>query len=444
MDKIDCQEGLRQSSLMAPSFQLKAPLRASLILVSGAVLQRLSNLGLIALLTFVLTAEDYGRYSLFASLLSLVPLLASWSLQTAAQRLTFDYDSPLDRASFLKSNLVFSLLLSAFNLGLLFLVFSSIRSLDPWKEGLTSLFLPLVLLCGFLTVIIEFSRVHMRIEGRLFSYNTLTLLQHFGLLVLCFAMSRLLEIQAQHVYVAYALSLLLSSLYGLWHSLPKLRQGHLQGFVLRDSLRFSGPLALHGLAGWLIAHSGRWVGAQSLSLESMAPYFLIVQGVSVLQMLSGTLLDARVPDLGKHITAGDYKGAKQVIHQALLLSGSLCLLAFILGAFLLYVFPFPLPEHFRISPTLYLLALAITLIETLYVRGIQLLTLVKKTEIQFFITLFSGSLTLALSWIFVRRNPSVEALLTAYLLGSSCQCLLTNLISTRYTRLEKGSVNEPR
>jgi O-antigen/teichoic acid export membrane protein len=425
--------------------------------VGAGFVQRVAGFLLVPILIATLPAETYARYGLLTSAVGLLVPLLSLNLHLAPQRLYFDCFDLEGRRRLLRlcagaglggavlGSVVLVLLLQLSGIG------------DPITGGRLPL-QALVLLVVLAVVPMEFAAALMRIEGRAGAFVLLAGLQGFGLLGGYLALAGVGGDGLLRVLLAYALAYGATAVAGTLYALPRLiRPIPADGAPppgdaspaavpspaagpspvtgaspaagacpdLAAITRFAWPTALHLVALWGIMFSGRWIGALFEPLSNLAAYTLVTQVVGITAIFSRALFSARLPEIGSAFGGGDRQGGMRIINTTVAAALALTLLIYAGAAAVLFGLRLNLPAGYAPSALLLGLAAGASLFDTLYLRGIQGLTALKRTGRQAAATMTAGGATIALSFLLAARWGDL-GLASALAAGFGLQALLSN------------------
>lgn len=193
------------------------------------------------------------------------------------------------------------------------------------------------------------------------------------------------------------LGLLLSSGIALATHASLLRQGRVRAVALRQAVAFTAPISLHLWALSALTMVGQWIGTTHLSLAEMAPYVLLCQIVALVQQAPRIVFQALQPEIGEAFAAGDLAAASGRVRMAARWAVLIVLLAYVGGAVILYQTLIPLPVSYRPPVGLLAIGLLSNLADAVYLRGVQVLVMAKRTARQARVSVAAAALTTLVS-----------------------------------------------
>lgn len=395
--------------------------------LAAQFIQRAANLILLPLLITQMSAEQFSRYGLLSTLFLIIGAIFTLNIHLAPARLIFDSDVPQKRADLLFTSLTGMLLMFAAWSVVVLIALQGSNIQDPVTQG--NFFVQLaVLLCVAALRISDFGTVLMQVEGKAALFATTAVVRQMGLLGAFYGLSYLLT----DAFIAFVLAFLVSSIAAMSVSLryvwQRIRQGRFQKTWFYQSLDYAAPTAIHLIAIWFIQSSGRWIGTRYMTLEELAPYTLITQIVLIVTMFSRAFFSARAPEIGAAFGAHELQKGMRVINSTVILTLPFLLLGYVALYILTYVLQVDLPLDYR--PTILLMAFAvvINIFDLIYLRGIQTLGGLKKNHAQAIATVFSGIVTILISFPLAAAFSDI-GLIIAMTLGYGVQAISSNLMA---------------
>ena len=398
----------------------------------SSILQRAAGFLMVPVLIATASPDLFTRYGLLVSAFAILVPLFSLNVHLAPQRLYYDYQHRREQASFLATTLMASVGFTGIGL-LLLLAFSPLLIPgDPLTTGRFDFKVGLALVVVMM-VAVQFSTMLARVKGRANTYALLTGAQGVGLLLAFLALYTIRAADFQSLLLAFLAANLLAAFIGLRYAAPHLREARLSAALLKQAVAFSWPTSIHLLALWGITYSGRWIGTQFMSLEALAPFILVTTIANAAAMLPRALYDARMPDIGTAFAQGRRRDGARLIRS--ITYTSLGLLALVYGGLfvLLYGVGLDLPPAYRPTLSLLLLAALASMFDTVYLQGVQVLVALKKTGTQAAATVFSGLLTIVLSFVLARSYGDL-GLIAAVVAGFAVQAAVSCLLAQRRLR----------
>jgi O-antigen/teichoic acid export membrane protein len=389
-------------------------------------MQHAAGLGLLLLLVAKLSPEEYTRFGLLTTVYTLLVPVVSLNLQIAASRLFFDEGTAEGRASVLSTSLIGALVLGLIGTALLLAILFVSGDTDPVTRGSTTLRLAIAstVLCMIVT---QFGGTLYRVTGEAFSFLVLICLQAWGLIIAVLLVAPTVG-GVPGLIFGYLAAQAVAAVFVLRGTIARFGPLRLDFRVLARSFEFSWPTAVHLVAFWAIAASGRWIGTSALSLASMTPYVLVTQLVAVVGGFQRALFDSRLSVVAAGFASNNLSHARAVIVRTMAVGAALALAIYGLLAAVLYLFPTLLPPTFRPTPMLLALAAGATLMDALYLRGVQILHFSKRTKRQAAGTIGAGGLTVLLGLVLV-GSYGVEGLLAALVAGVALQAAFANALA---------------
>jgi len=392
----------------------------------AVLIQQVAGVALLVLLIHRLSPQEYTRFGLLTSVYTLLVPLVSLNIQLAPSRLFFDETTAEGRAAAIGSALFGGLALGAAGTLLCLGILYAAQWGDPVTFGSWGLRLGVAgtILCIIIT---QFGATLYRVIGSGISFVVMISMQSIVLILAFLLLSDITSgvpslVWSYLIAQGAAASLVLHTGFFRWGR-PRVR---LQ--AVRSAVRFTWPTAVHVLALWAVVGSGRWIGALSLTLESMTPYVLITQLVAVVGAFQRGFFDARIPAIASGFASQDPVRARAVISRTAVLAGAVGLVFYASLAIVLIAVPSILPSSFR--PTMLMLGLATlaSLLDASYLRGVQILHYSKRTGHQAVATLCAGALSVLLALLLV-ETLGVEGLLAALVAGVGLQALFSNALT---------------
>lgn len=401
-------------------------LRSSAYVVISMVYRALGLL-LVPLTVGLLTAEEFSRYGLMSSVIVLLTYALSFNIHVAPGRLFFDYDDQNEQSMLLSTTLLAASGLALLGL-LAILGFIKLNGIeDPISTGSIDIQV-LIALAILSTVWFQFSVTVMRIEGNVVYYGAVHILQRVVLIGGFIALHFLMTDTFRALVIAYSCSTLLSGAGGIYHCRSHLNIDRLSRRILRVAIRFSAPTTVHAVALWAVMSSGRWIGALYMSLEDLAPYTLVTLFFGLVSMFPRALFEARVPAIGTTFAKRNYTEGRRIINVTVLASVFITLSIYAVTFVLLFLFGVRLPDAYMPTPLLIVFASAANVFDTIYLRGIQILTATKRTGTQAMVTILSGLLTVVGSFFLVSAYGD-SGLVAAFTGGLFVQALGANIVA---------------
>lgn len=410
------------------------------ILSSGSLLQsglyvganlvnRALGFVLLALLVATLSPSAFTRYGLLSSIVPLLVYMLSANIHLAPQRIYFDQEDTADRFSLLFSS--FALACFTAVLGSVF-VFALLRGLEidgPLTMG-SGVLQALVLFSVWATIGYQFTLTVSRILGEGGVYTALLNVQRVGTIAMFVGLVWLGDADFISIALAYLVGFAIAGAVGLARYRSMLAAGRWKRHLAVQSLRFSWPTAIHGIAIWGIASSGRWIGSFFIPLDELASYTLITAFSGVVSSLSSALFEARIPDIGQSFASGDYNQGRKVIDSATLLALALVTLSHLGLAGVVALFGARLPAEYAPSPLLILVSALTSLLITLYLRATNMLIALKRTRQQAGASVLAGILAVIgnLWLVYYFGKPG---LLAGLIMGWSLQAGFTGAVAER-------------
>lgn len=414
-------------------------LRRTLLYLVGFGLQRVSTLLLVPLLVSHLPPEDFTRYGLFVSFITLAVPLASMRLQTAPARLLFDYEAAPDRAS-----LIYTCMIGGAALALIVLLGLQVSLLAGWVDDPIAgslLWLQLaVLACCFGRVVAEHATILVRALGNAKLFLVLTSVEGAVLV----GVAALGYWQKQNLYttsvVAFTLSALIAGAVGVWLTHEHRVGATFRWPMLKAGFDYSWPTALNLVTAWFVAQSGRWVGASVLPLESMANYTLVALLMVIIGMVARTVYEALRPELGKAFAQGNNTLGMQLINKAHWMALAAAVLSW--GGIIVvwYLAASRLGPHYQPHLPLLLTAVAAGLIDCFAVKYLTALLSLKQSMDQLKSGIVASAISLVASlWLVVQWGAI--GLMIGAMIGFLAQTIITRrMVQATLRRLAAATV----
>lgn len=399
------------------------------VYILTAILQRLANFFLMALLLKCMLPEDFSRYGLYTGTIMLITPLFSMNLHLAPGRLIFDYDQEhrTERANLLTSALGGALGLASLSLGVTCIALVLLGLNDPLTAGSTSIKVMVALTILF-NLTCDFTLSLMRALARPWIRLCIVLLQSYGVLAMLLLVSMESRIGFKSFLICQLLTAAMAGTVALSYSRPTMKGGKWEKSKIKDAFLYSSPTVVHLAAAWGIQYSGRWIGSLFIDLGQLAPYTLATQLINIIAMFSRSIFDAQIPTIGECFAKGRRReGKKVLLDTSLFCSGTLALLY--LGIFLLVnVLGISLPRGYQLSGFILWIAFATNVFDLIYLRNSHLFAAEKKTHMMAVGTIVSGCLAMAANFV-LAKNFGVNGLMLAMLAGMACQALVTSYLA---------------
>jgi len=374
------------------SFRLGLASRLAPFLLAEVV-QRGLGLLLLALLLHWLTADEFARYGLFTTALSLGYLLLTFTLPAAPIRLLFDRKTAEQRAELLVTIAVATMVLAALVGSIAILVSAFV--VDPLTGG--SLRLKLLVLAAIMSLAFhQLVATVLRAQGK-GKLMVAVAVAYGGLQISSFAVLHVLGIDdIEAITLATSSALLAGAVVGLRGFgeflllVPPTRE------TLHEALDFAAPQVLHGVSLWGVSASGAWLGTLYFALEELAPYILLSLLVQVVAGVSSALFYARTPELGVAFAELDLRSARRTLRTSLWQASLLVITAYALAAVVFRSSIVPVPPGYALTTSMLLCGLVANLFHVWYLRGYSQLSFLKRTGRQSLGTVIAGAGTVGL------------------------------------------------
>ncbi len=415
--------------------------RASIYVASG-LLRRAASFLMLPFLLIYLTPEEFSRYGLMLSALTLLVPLLSANAHLAPTRLFFDHESRRGQSDLMVTALLTAGLLCAAGVLLLLLLLELLPFGDPVSQGATDIRLYMGgAILGM--VVAEYGFASMKILGDARLFGLTETLHGFSLVGLFLILLRVTSDPIRCLALAHMLAAALPAAIALYHSRGYRASGTFQRRVAVGALRFSAPTVVHVAAFWAIASGGRWIGAAYMPLDTLATYTVLTFAIGIVSMLSRALFEARLPEIGLSFAKGLYPRGAGIINGISALGVGLVLLLY---AALMMVLPrleTALPAPYRPTLALLGLAAAASLFDLLYRRGQQMLIALKQPAALAASTVLAALVTAALA-LWLVRTFQTTGLLVATTVGYALQAASSSLLASReLKRAERSALGAP-
>lgn len=407
---------------------------STFIYLATGVFQKAGGFLLLPFLMATLSPGEFSRYGLFSSVLVLFPQTLSLNIHGASTRLIFDYTTPKSRASFAKTVLVAAVSFSCISLlaagfGVYIVSYQDPVTLGKWSYR-AFLF---VAVCS--TVVIQFGLAMARIHRQAHQFSVLSISKSTGVLLLYLAVTYFVEGTYRVVVFTYGIILFCVALFALKMVWPRIESGDLNFSVLKPSLKFSIPTVVNFLAFWVIGVSGRWIGNIYLPLGQMADYVLLTFLVAGVGIFGRALFDARLPDISEAFAEQEYASGMRIIQSVTSIAVAFVILAYLAVVLVVEQVPSIIPEGYQPDLLLIGIAAVASLLDCLYLYGLQTLRACKQTGMQAISATVSAITVLVLSFVLTPVMGTL-GLIVATATGYLVQGLQSVFLSARaYGRL---------
>lgn len=407
----------------------KHSLTSAIIYVGTGLLQKAGSFILLPFLIATLSPSDFTRFGLFVSLVMLMSRLLPLNVQSASIRLVFDHDSSADQASLLKTVLWCSLGLTTISLVIILVSMTFSGYKDPTSQGdlVTQIMIAVVILAS---VVILFLLASARVYSQAHMFAMLSIAQTFGVIIVYIVLATWFSGSYQLVVFSHALVISFVAIIGLIGFRKRLALGHFHWALAKESFVFAAPTAVSFATLWLISTSGRWIGAYYIPLEDLANYTLLTFIIGAVGMIGRALFDARIPKIGKLFAAQRLAQGRKIIWQTGTLTAVLVVLVYVGMAVGIHMLHAPLPAAY--VPQLGLLALAgvIGLFDAVYLASFQMLTALKRTNVQAIAMILAGIVVILTSLVLV-KELQIIGLILATAVGYALQAIILVIIANR-------------
>lgn len=403
-------------------------LRSSAYVIISLIYRALGLL-LVPITVAALTAEEFSRYGLMTSVIVLLTAVLSLNIHLAPGRLFFDYDSRLEQSTLLSTSFLASTGLTAFGFLMLITVLQLGNIADPISLGSIEI-QALLFLATISTVWFQFAITVVRIRANVQHYGILFMLQRIALIGGFVGLNSAMADSFRALILSYSGSMFISGVIGIRYCRSNLGITYLDREMFWSALKFSAPVMVHSLAIWAVTSSGRWIGALYISLEELAPYMLVTFFYGIVSMLPRALFEARIPDIGFTFAKQDYSAGKQIVSITVRISVLIVVVIYASTFLLLYGLGIRLPDEYMPTPLLIVVASAANVFDAIYLGGIQLLTAIKHTQTQAYVTIVSGVITVAVSFFLVSAYKDL-GLVIAFAAGMLIQAIGANIVAQR-------------
>lgn len=394
--------------------------------LTGSVLQRASLLALLPLVVLALPPEEFSKYGLMISSFSLLVPLTTLNMHLASTRLAFDYHGAA-RREFVGGALVATVVASSVSLCLVGVTLAWADITDPVTSGEIPAMVLLALVV-VATATSQFAAVLVRINGRAHAFAFMMLVQGLSLLGGFLLLTSIIPDGLFRLLVSHSLSSSLASCVGLAYTRDQFTLASPRPF-LRQIVGFSSPTVVHMVALWGMTYGGRWIGGATIGLEEIATYTLLTQAVVAVGLLTRSLFDARVPEVGTAYAANDPRRARRALRQPLATAIGAIAVGYTTAWIVLYLNPDILPTGYELTAGLLLIAAATSVLEAFYVRGSRILEGLKKTGAMAASTVFSGTIALGISFALTLQGHGEYGLLVGVVTGFGLQAASTNSLA---------------
>lgn len=310
--------------------------------------QKFGQLFLIGGLAYIGSQSDVYRFGLFVSLSNIVVPIFSLNIHMAIGRILFDIDSDINRAQYLFTSIIISILSTTFCLSILALVLYFFQLTDALTEGRVANYLILVstTVCFILN---QYFTVLLRLNDKASSFVVFGLISGacaplFAACAWYFGLPAFLS-----VVLGYAGSQVIGSLYAFHHSYDLFKGAKLSLKFMGRALRYSVGTVIFAISQWATNYFGRWLSISFLKQNDLATYTLMGQFLIALTMTLTTIYESRRPSILRDFSNNEISSGTAKIDVCFRQS-----LIFVAGIFMivLCVFPFRdqiLPEMYNLE-----------------------------------------------------------------------------------------------
>lgn len=374
----------------------------SVQLFAGTAVLRAGTLLLLPTALILLDAADVARFSLFASLPSLLTPLLSLGVHTAPQRLYFDSEEPDVQARLLGTCLLAALVLTLTGTSLLLLLaWWQNESIVSGGSGAVRIAAAGLVLA---TVVNEFVAWVLRVQGRSRSFLRLSLVSLVLMSGLSVSAPFLRGAPFESLSVGLAAVNIITACWGVSRIAESINL-RVDRDLLVQAVRFSAPASAHAIALWFVSSSGRWIGATFVSLRELAGYGVASMVVNGLGALAGSLYHANAPEIGRAFAKGDVDAGRSVLEETrrtgVLVLGCAYLTVAIILPFVIGVWP---ALSYLASGSLLVAMFAASALHMWYLAEVNTLIALKRTELQAAATAVAGTLGALVTYLLARSN----------------------------------------
>jgi len=275
------------------------------------LLQNAASFFLLPLYTSFLTPEDYGIVAVVTSIMSVLTILFTLSLNGAGNRFYFAYKEHESKLRKFWGSLFWFTVLNSFVLGTVFYLFRAIL-LEPFASGIP--FHPYLLL-GLVSVMLNpaflffQSCIQATQNGKQFA------LQNFFFflfnLLLTIAFVTVVKIGAMGVLLARAITNIVFFIITLILFIPKIAI-KIDKNDIKTGLRYSLPLIPHSLFGWTYSTIDRLLINKIRSTSEVGLYNIGAQFGLVMSIITDSINKAYAPWFFEKLESGD-AGKEQIV-----------------------------------------------------------------------------------------------------------------------------------
>ena len=390
----------------------------------GSIVQRAAQLLLVPFLVAALSPDEFTRFGLMISAVTVLTPLFSLNIHMAPGRLYFDYNEPSEQSDLLFSCISGSLCLTVMGLIVVIGVLRISGVHEPVSNGYLETQVGIALII-MLTVLWEFGTMTMRVWGKAAFFTLASIVHSFGILGAFLSLGPFLQNGFRRGVMAVLFGIGAGGAVALARVFQFVRHGKLRRTMLSKSVAYTWPMVVHLLALWAVGNSGRWIGTMYMELEELAAYTLVTLIVMSMTLISRALFQALLPDIRRSFAGQEYHRGTRIIHFAMV--GSIMILAAVYVGLYVAVFAWrlPLPAKFSPTPLLLIMAGIANVCDVLFMRGAWILTSLKKTGKMALATMFSAAVTIGLSFLLVKALGDL-GLVIAVAGGYGLQALVSN------------------
>ncbi|MBS3820917.1 MAG: hypothetical protein KGY81_04050, partial [Phycisphaerae bacterium] len=167
--------------------------------------------------------------------------------------------------------------------------------------------------------------------------------------------------------------------------------------------------------------------------KRLASFTLVTQITAAVNMIGQALFQARLPEIGAAFGRRQHRHGARLVVQTTLLGLGLVVAAYATLFVVLCGLDVPLPEAYRPSLTVLLVAAAANLCFSIHLQGVQILRNLKRTGTQAGSTLFSAGVTVAMSFA-LGAALGETGLMIALAAGFAVQAASSNWLAVRALR----------
>lgn len=381
---------------------------------------------LLPVITRILEPEQYGIYGAFQALIVIVLPLISLNTDSSILRNYFSLDEKKFRIYF--SNGVFIYILCSIATIMIFYIFRDFLGglVNFPKEWLIFA----VLICAF-QYLIDLELNLLQVTKQPKKYGIFKISNTLCKNILMLTMILYFSFKWEGLVIGHIATAFIFGVIAIYIFLrKKLFSRQINKEYLKDNVKFGAPLTLHRIGGWMQEQATRIILNMILGASFTGN---LIAGASfglIIALLQDSFNKAFVPYLFEKLQNVTAEDKRKLVKLTYYYNISLLLLAIIVGVLAYLYSGFVLGDKYK-TAGLYTIWIAMGYaFDGMYKMHVNYIFFEKKTQYIFYITIISGAITVALSFLFIKAYGAIGAGY-AITIGFFCSYILAWIIAQK-------------